>query len=58
MKKTVKKCEKCGVELKPSQYARKLKKDGTALKEADSLICRNYPECVKAEKDCEITLKK
>ncbi len=45
------KCETCGVELKPSQYAR-LKREGEPATKADEdLVCRNYPDCPKAEKE-------
>jgi hypothetical protein len=46
-----KKCEKCGETLKPSQYA-SLKKEGEpAVKAEDNLVCRNFPDCSKAEKE-------
>ena len=45
------KCETCGVELKPTQYARKVKLDGTHVKASEVLVCRNYPDCPKAEKE-------
>lgn len=51
MKKETKICEACEVELKPSQYARKIQDDGTVLNANDVLVCRNYPACSKAEKE-------
>lgn len=44
-------CNECGEPLKPSQYARREKADGTAFKNTDVLACRNYPNCTKAEKE-------
>jgi hypothetical protein len=44
-------CDGCGAELKPSQYARRIQDDGTALNANDVLVCRNYPACSKAEKE-------
>ena len=46
-----KKCEKCGEDLKPTQYGR-LKREGEpAAKAHESLVCRNYPDCEKSEKE-------
>lgn len=42
------KCEECGEDLKPSQYARR-KPEGQAAKQP--LVCRNYLKCSKAEKE-------
>mgnify|MGYP001608947151 CR=1 FL=1 len=51
MEKIRKTCEHCGAELKPSQYARRIKDDGTAAKASENLVCRNFPNCPKAEKE-------
>ncbi len=51
MVKITKNCKYCGAELKPSQYARRIKDDGTAVKASENLVCRNYPNCAKAEKE-------
>lgn len=45
-------CCHCNTDLKPSQYARATHSDGTNPKATDILVCRNYPNCAKAEKDC------
>jgi len=51
MNNTNKKCDSCGELLKSSQYAR-LKKEGEqSKKDAEVLVCRNYPTCNKAEKE-------
>lgn len=46
-----KKCENCGEDLKPSQFARVKKEGEPAVKTHENLVCRNYPACEKAEKD-------
>jgi len=46
-----KKCEECDEPLRSSQYAR-LKREGEPASDArDNLVCRNYPDCKKAEKE-------
>lgn len=44
-------CDSCGEPKKPSQYARAVNEDGAAKKATDVLVCRNYPNCEKAEKE-------
>lgn len=39
-------CIYCSVEAQPSQYAKKID-----TKYEDDLVCRNYPNCKKAEKE-------
>lgn len=48
---TIKICETCGKPLKPSQYARIKPEGQPAAKFEETLVCRNYPECPKAEKE-------
>ena len=43
-------CEECGENLKSSQYARKIPEGAPAQKSHEVLVCRNYPNCTKAEK--------
>ena len=45
------KCEECNELLKPSQYARNKGEGQPAVKCQDNLVCRNYPNCSKAEKE-------
>ncbi|MFA6608503.1 MAG: hypothetical protein WCT07_01160 [Candidatus Paceibacterota bacterium] len=45
-------CTNCNKDLKQSQYARAIGSDGVIPKAKDCLVCRNYPDCEKAEKDC------
>ncbi len=49
MSNEVKTCETCGEELKSSQFARRKPEGQPAMKASDNLVCRNYPECEKAE---------
>jgi len=44
-------CKECGELLKTSQYARVKKEGGLAAKAHEDLVCRNYPNCSKAEKE-------
>ena len=44
-------CKECGVEKKPSQYARRKLDGEPAQKWSENLVCRNYPSCPKAEKE-------
>jgi RNase P subunit RPR2 len=50
MDDTIKICETCGKPLKPSQYAR-IKLEGQSAEKSE--VCRNYPECPKAEKEID-----
>ncbi len=45
------KCESCGKTLEPSQYATIKQEGEPAAKAAEKLVCRNYPDCPKAEKE-------
>jgi hypothetical protein len=48
-----KKCEECGKQLKPSQYG-SIKREGEpAKKVGEDLVCRNYPDCPKAEMEVD-----
>lgn len=53
----IRKCQKCGEPLKTSQYARAQKEGYKNVKAKDTLVCRNFPKCILAEKDCNLTLK-
>lgn len=48
MNDNILKCDECGEDLKPSQYARR-KPEGQMAKQL--LVCRNYPKCSRAEKE-------
>lgn len=54
MKNIDKKCVACGELLVPSQYARRVREDGTTFSEEDHLVCRNFPFCKLAEKEVDI----
>jgi hypothetical protein len=45
------KCEDCGEDLKPSQYASRKNEGNLTIKDNEDLVCRNYPDCEKAEKE-------
>lgn len=49
--KNVECCEECGEPLKTSQYARVKREGEQASKTTDNLVCRNFPDCPKAEKE-------
>lgn len=51
MNNTEKICPECGIPLRPSQYARKKLEGQPAAKADETLVCRNYPDCPKAEKE-------
>lgn len=44
-------CIKCGQEAEPSQYARAKVDDKPAVKYDENLVCRNFPDCEKSEKE-------
>jgi len=44
-------CKNCGKDLRPSQFARRKKEGAEALKDSEVLVCRNYPDCEKVEKE-------
>jgi len=44
-------CKFCGKPLKASQYLRRKNDGQPPVKESETLVCRNYPNCPKAEKD-------
>lgn len=48
-----KRCDECGVPLKPSQYASFKREGEPAVKMGEDLVCRNYPACKKAEKEIQ-----
>lgn len=50
-------CKHCGKPLKESQYARATLPNGNGLKKAQRLVCRNHPDCLKAETEMEIKSK-
>ena len=45
------KCEKCGKPLEESQYASTKPEGEPAENSKNKLVCRNYPDCPKAEKE-------
>jgi len=47
------KCKKCGLELSSSQYASVKVEGKQVVKVEEDLVCRNYPVCSEAEKDCD-----
>lgn len=53
MNDQIKKCEECGESLKPSQFAREKKEGEPAEKWSENLVCRNFPNCPRAEKEIE-----
>ena len=51
MEKIEKRCSECGKPLRPSQFARIKLEGKPTIKTDESLVCRNYPDCSKAEKE-------
>jgi hypothetical protein len=45
-----KKCGECGEPLEPSQHLPKARWEGNKVIMPLPLVCRNYPNCSKAEK--------
>jgi len=41
----------CGEELKPSQFAREIREGEEPKRREEVLVCRNFPDCPKAEKE-------
>lgn len=52
MNSQLKICDACGEPLKQSQYASVKLEGQPAEKEGEELVCRNYPDCPEAEKEC------
>lgn len=46
-----KKCEECGELLEESQYLSRKREGEPSEKNSENPVCRNFPECIKAEKE-------
>jgi len=51
MENSIKKCDVCGEELKPSQFAKEIREGEEPKRRGEVLVCRNFPDCPKAEKE-------
>jgi len=49
MNDQIQKCEECGEPLKSSQFAKSKPEGYGSVKSHEDLVCRNYPDCEKAE---------